>query len=169
MKKITFKSISEKLKKYIIEPEPEILFDDMEDDTGLNGTGIEECMTAAQMGPAPTPNLGRKSIVKTNKIDDIKKELEDIDEEINGDVQDPTQTLIDWLDKLNFRPTKYDKGIRYTFGGNYNHYIIWNNNKLNYQINNDGRIIYTQGWTITDDEDINDAFKQISKVFDSYE
>jgi len=158
--KETLKNILEKLKKIIIEPQP-ILFDDMEDETGLNGTEIEECMTAAQMGPAPTPNLGRKSIKK------VKKDLEELDEEING--IDPTQTLIDWLDKLNFRPTKYDKGIRYTFGGNYNHYIIWNNNKLNYQINNDGRIIYTQGWTITDDEDVNDAFKQISKVFDSYE
>lgn len=74
-KNLTTKQLLEKLKKIIIEPRPmsSVIFDDMEDETGLN---IGECMTFAQMGEAPTPVATKKKETKKEK----KNESIDIEE-----------------------------------------------------------------------------------------
>ena len=90
----------EKLKKIIIEPQEKILFDDMEDETGMNT--VDECEGgSASLGAAPTPSFAqvkvngkpvpgksskKKKIEESKTICKIIKSFKDSEGEIHNDV-----------------------------------------------------------------------------------
>ena len=60
-KDITIPKLLEKLKKIVIEPQEKILFDDMEDQTGMNI--VDECEGgSASLGTAPTPSFAQVKV-----------------------------------------------------------------------------------------------------------
>ena len=170
--KETLISISEKLKKIVIAPQKKIILDDMEDETGLN---IEECMTSAQIGPAPTPTLAYKKN-KSKSVKDINKEIEEIMEAINDEgnigIDD---TIIAWLDNMNFKNSSSDEGYLYYYdSGNYEHIFYYNkkynNPTIKYIINNETKQkVYENTWFITEQTSINDILNRITTIFNKYE
>jgi hypothetical protein len=100
----------------------------------------------------------------------VLNELTAMLEEINTSIDD---VIIAWLDKLDFKNLKSEKGFIYKHnGGNFLHYIIFNKpNNIKYIIKNlDNQTIFSDEWKVHDPEDTDDLFKSIiAKKFDSFE
>ena len=180
----TFISIIEKLKKIIIEPQEEILFDDMEDETGLN---IKECMTSAQLGPAPTPTLGSAPSTKINgtpvagksvKRKKTKKETDTGLLSTSESFNEENKLTIDsdiasWLDKMDFKNVRTKQGFLYKSEGNYTHWFFYNKLRISpvirYVIEEGNTALYNNIWFISDKTSINDVLTQIERMYDRYE
>lgn len=114
-----------------------------------------------------------QSIITNSNIGEkysLIHQINSLCEEINTSIDD---VIIAWLDKLNFRNLKSEKGFIYkNSNGNFLHYIIFNKpNKVKYIIKNiDNQTIFSDEWQVADPEDTEELFrKTIGPKFDSFE
>lgn len=98
-------------------------------------------------------------------IKELNKRYKKLFEAINTSIAEAVSNRIV---QLNFKPLK-SNGIKYGYRGTYNHVISFiNPGTLNYQIGNTN-VIYNNTWQLSNLEDVDNAFNEITKQFEMYE
>lgn len=169
---VSLPQLVEKLKTILIEPieNEKINWDEMEDETGLNKVDEEAVANgggfSAQLGTAPTPNIGIKMMGKPWTSGKRKKKLKEQDETNTID-----DKLANWLHDNEFKIVNSDFG-GFTYKKDIEdtkHYINYDkvigNPLFTYTITNDnGDIIETAQTNIESDEKLDEVLKNIEKV-----